>query len=168
MSIKSRRETCRLLYLKSIRYVFGPAHLIMLLLLFFSGWRRVSPTLRRASTGGRTWYATWLTTTSTTGCGRHSSSGAKPTASTSRSSSRCAIAPCSPALPCRARRRSRSSTTSLTLPLASRRRGNPRATSSSTALPPTRDDSLHPTRYVVDGQQRERRLSFSCLYLLPH
>lgn len=112
-----------------------------------SGWRRVSPTSRRASTGDRTWCATWPTTTSTIGCGRRLSSAAKPTASTSRSSSRCATAPSFPARPSRARRRFRCSTTSSTLPPASRRLGNLKATSSSTASQPTRDDSLHPTRY---------------------
>ena len=112
----------------------------------FSGWRRVSPTLKRASTGVRTSSVTWLTTTSTTGCGRRSSSAVRPTASTSKSSSRCATARSSPVRRSRARRRSASSTTSSTPLLASHRRGNPTLTSSSTASLPTRDASLLPTR----------------------
>lgn len=114
-----------------------------------SGWRRVSPTSRRASIGDRTWCATWLTTTSTIGCGRRLSSEARPTASTSRSSFRCATAPSFPARPSHAKRRFPCSTTSLTLLRANRRLGNLKATSSSTASLPTRDGSLHPTRYYV-------------------
>lgn len=130
--------------------IYTYTHTLNIVCLFFpSGWRRVSPTSRRASTGDRTWCATWPTTTSTIGCGRRLSSAAKPTASTLRSSSRCATAPSSPARPSRARRRFRFSTTSSTLPLASRRLGNLKATSSSTASQPTRDDSLHPTRYIM-------------------
>ena len=101
-------------------YIWSSSHnvLCFLTLIIFSGWKRASPTSRRASTGGRTWSSTWRTTTSATGCGRRSSSGAKqPHLNRDQVlNARLAIALYSPAQPCRPRRRSRFSTTSLTRP----------------------------------------------------
>jgi len=146
--------------------------LFLFFFLFFvcSGWKRVSPISKRASTGARTWSATWPTTMSTTGFGHRSSSEARPTASTSRSSFRCAIARSSPALPFRARRPSRCSTTSLTLPPANRLHGSLRATSSLTASPPTKDDSPPPMRYVcLDGSfTHSCTHSFARSFTIPH
>lgn len=114
-----------------------------------SGWRRVSRISRKASIGDRTWCATWLTTMSTTGFGRLLSNEARPIASTSRSSSRCETVPSFLERPSLAKRRFHSSITNSTPPPANLHLGNRKATNSSTASQPTRDDSLLPMRYVL-------------------
>lgn len=95
----------------------------------YSGWKRVSQTSRRGSTGDRTSSAMSPTTMSTTGFGRRSSSVGRPTVSTSRLSSPSGTVPCSRGTLSRARRRSLCSTTSSTPPPGNLHHGSLRATS---------------------------------------
>jgi len=83
--------------------------------------------LKRASTGGRTLCAMSPSKTSTIGCGRLSSSAALPISFTSKSSLPSETVRCSRGTRCRAKKRFRCSTTSLTWPLGNHRLGNPTA-----------------------------------------
>ena len=94
-----------------------------------SGWRRASPTSRRASIGAATWSAMSPTTMWTTGSGHRSSSEARPIESTSNPVSQFGIVPCSRATRSAARRLSPCSTTNSTRPPGSRPPGSQRATS---------------------------------------
>jgi hypothetical protein len=107
---------------------------VCLCLCDYSGLRRVSPTLRRASTGGHMLFAMWLTTMWIIGCGPHLWSEGLQTASILRSSSQSGIARCFRAMHCHVKKPSAYCTMSLMQRRGNHRHGNQRATNSLVSI----------------------------------
>jgi len=147
-----------------------PEHLLRCTLVCicdYSGLRRVSPTSRRASTGGPMSFVTWLTTMWTTGSGPHLWSEGLQIASILRSNSQSGIAHYSRAMHSHVKKPSAYCTMSLMQQQENLHHGNQRATSSLVSMHSVNGSVFHHhlifTDWLLNVCARSKILFHVCL-----